>query len=108
MLKATIYAFEERLAFVDVSAYWGLVNHMVKSNRVKDFTFQSHFRNIVASIFESIICAKQLLKLLSRRLQFAYNGFRELRQKHTCKFYYLSFKPQFPSPINNVGFLEVV
>jgi hypothetical protein len=48
------------------------------------------------------------LCILFRRLKFADYGFRELHQRHICKFKHLNFKPQLLSMTKVRGLLEVV
>jgi hypothetical protein len=81
---------------------------VVEGDWVKDPAFKCYFRDVVASVPKSFKGGEKLLHILFRRLKFADRGFRELHQKHICKFNYLSFKPQFLPPMNGVGFLEVV
>ena len=84
------------------------VNHVMKSYWIEDSSLKRCFRNVVARITKSLKCGNKLLRILFRRLKFADYGFREPHQKHICKFYYLSFKPQFLSTTEVGSFLEVV
>jgi len=84
------------------------VNHVVKSYWIEHSSLKRYFRNVVARIPKSFKCGKKLPCILFRRLKLADYGFRELHQKHICKFNYLSFKPQFLSTIKVGSLLEVV
>lgn len=57
------------------------VNYVMEGYRIKYSSFKCYLRNVVASITESLNCAKQFLKVLGRRLKFADNSFRELRYR---------------------------
>jgi hypothetical protein len=81
---------------------------VVEGNGVEDSALKGQLGDVVAGISKSLKSGEELLCILFRRLKFTDYGFRELHQKHICEFYHLSFKPQFPPPINNGGFLEVV
>jgi len=110
-VSSLLVGFSDSISRSDGKVSWELkllpcfsVDHVVKSDRIKDSLFKGYFGNVIASVSKSLDSRKQLLRIHGTWLKFADSRFREFHRKAYMRFQYLRVLRFLPR-LKIVGFL---